>query len=231
MARRYWPGQDPVGHHFRISAVHQVIGVCRNVQGVTFMRDDGPFYYSPLDPLHSTPPYLLVRVSGDTRPAAAAVREIVRQLDPQMAATVVTLASTVERQGERLKPVLIHGAIAGTLALLLALSGVYAVVSFSISQRVREIGIRMALGAQRHEVVSLILKSGAVPVIAGLVAGIGLALAVSAATESLLFGVNPRDPLTLTVVSLLLLVAALGAIWIPARRAAALDPLTSLRCE
>ncbi len=117
------------------------------------------------------------------------------------------------------------------LALLLALSGVYAVVSFSISQRVREIGIRMALGAQRHEVVSLILRSGAVPVIAGLVAGIGLALAVSAVTESVLFGVSPRDPLTLTVVSLLLFVAALGAIWIPARRAAALDPLTSLRYE
>lgn len=231
MARRYWPGQDPVGHHFRISAVHQVIGVCRNVQGVTFMRDDGPFYYSPLDPHQSTPAYMLVRVSGDTRPAAAAVREIVQQLDPQMAATVVTLASTVERQGERLKPVLIHGAIAGMLALLLALSGVYAVVSFSVSQRVREIGIRMALGAERHEVVSLILRSGAVPVIAGLVAGIGLALALSAVTESVLFGVSPRDPLTLTVVSLLLFVAALGAIWIPARRAAALDPLTSLRYE
>ncbi len=132
MARRYWPGQDPVGHTFRIAAVHQVIGVCRNVQGVTFMRDDGPFYYSPLDPHQSTPPYMLVRVSGDTRAAAAAVREIVRQLDPQMAATVATLASIVERQGERLKPVLIQGAIAGLFALLLALSGVYAVVSFSV---------------------------------------------------------------------------------------------------
>ena len=231
MARRYWPGQDPVGHHFRIAAVHQVIGVCRNVQGVTFMRDDGPFYYAPLDPLQSTPAYMLVRVSGDTRPAAAAVREIVRQVDPQMAATVVTLASVVERQGERLRPLMMQGAIAGILALLLALSGVYAVVSFSVSQRVREIGIRMALGAQRHEVVLLVLRSGMAPVIAGLAAGIGLALAVSAVMESVLFGVSPRDPLTLTLVSLLLFGAALGAIWIPARRAAALDPLTSLRYE
>ena len=79
---------------------------------------------------------MLVRVSGDTQAAAAAVREIVRQLDPQMAATVVTLASIVERQGERLKPVTIYGAVAGSLALLLALTGVYAVVSFSVSQRI-----------------------------------------------------------------------------------------------
>ncbi len=89
----------------------------------------------------------------------------------------------------------------------------------------------MALGAERHDVVSLVLRSGTLPVVAGLVAGIGLALGLSAVMESVLFGVSPRDPLTLTVVSLLLFVAALGAIWIPARRAAALDPLSSLRYE
>jgi ABC-type antimicrobial peptide transport system permease subunit len=195
------------------------------------MQDDGPFYYSPLDPHQSTPAYMLVRVSGDTHAAAAAVREIVRQVDPQMASTVVTLASIVEHQGERLKPVTIYGAIAGSLALLLSLTGVYAVVAFSVSQRTREIGIRTALGAQRSDVVTLVLRSGAAPVIGGLVAGVVLALALSAVMESILFGVSSRDPLTLAIVSLLLFVAALGAIWIPARRAAALDPLSSLRHE
>jgi predicted permease len=241
MARRYWPGQDPVGHHFRLGdrrpdtprspISHEVIGVCRDVQSVRYMQDDGPFYYRPLDVQQTRPPYMLVRVSGDTRAPAAAIREIVRDVDPQMALTVVTLASTVEQQGEQMRPVMVYGSAAGILALLLALTGVYAVVSFSVSQRVREIGIRTALGAQRSDVIALILRSGAAPVIGGLVAGIGLALMLAAVMQSVLFGVNPRDPFTLIVVSLVLLVAAVGAIWIPARRAAALDPLVSLRYE
>ncbi len=240
MARRYWPGQDPVGHQFRLGnrfsttrspQAHEVIGVCRDLQSVRSMQDDGPFYYRGLDPEESKPPYLLVRVSGESEAAAAALREIVQHVDPQMATIVTTLASVIERQGEQMKPMMLYGAVAGMLAMLLALTGVYAVVSFSVSQRVREIGIRTALGAQRQDVITLFLRSAAVPVMGGLVAGIGLAVAASTVMESVYFGLNPRDPLTLTVVALLLFGAALGAIWIPARRAAALDPLSSLRCE
>jgi putative ABC transport system permease protein len=117
------------------------------------------------------------------------------------------------------------------LALLLALTGVYGVVSFSVTQRIREIGIRMALGAQRKDVVSLVLRSGAAPVCGGLATGVGLALAVSAAMESFLFGFDPRDPHTFAAAALLLLLAAMAAIWIPARRAAALDPVSSIRHE
>lgn len=230
-----------IGHQFRLGArrpntprsptAHEVIGVCRDVQSVRYMQDDGPFYYPPLDIQQTRPPYMLVRVADDARVPAAAIREIVRDVDPQMAVTVATLASTVEHQGEQMKPVMIYGAGAGILALLLALTGVYAVVSFSVSQRVREIGIRTALGAQRADVVALVLRSGAAPVIAGIVAGIALAVAVSAVMASVVPGVNPRDPLTLIAVSVLLLAAALGAIWLPARRAAALDPLASLRYD
>ncbi len=240
MARRFWPGQDPLGHQFRLGSRRsttrsaealEVVGVCRDLQSVRAMQDDGPFYYRALDPEQSSPPVLLVRVTGDPQAAAAALRDIVRQADPQMATTVVTLASVIERQGEQLKPLMMHGAVAGMLAALLALTGVYAVVSFSVSQRVREIGIRTALGAQRYDVIALVLRSGATPVVGGLVVGVGLAVAVSAVMRSVLFGMNPRDPWTLTAVALLLFGAALGAIWIPARRAAGLDPLSSLRCD
>jgi ABC-type antimicrobial peptide transport system permease subunit len=148
-----------------------------------------------------------------------------------MAAGAVTLASIVEGQGESLKPVMILGSVAGVLALLLSLTGVYAVVSFSVSQRIREIGIRMALGAERKGVVFLILRSATIPVIGGLAAGMGLSLALGGVMESILLGVSPRDPLTLILVPALLFLAALGAILIPARRAAALDPLSSLRYE
>jgi putative ABC transport system permease protein len=231
MARRYWPGQDAIGHHFRTSALHEVMGICRDVQSVRYMQDDGPFYYAPLDTMQAKPPYMLVRVSGDTRAAATSVRDVVRQMDPQMAATVVTLASIVEQQGERLKPVKMYGAIAGSLALLLALTGVYGVVAVSVSQRIREIGIRMALGARPGDVVWMVLRTGSAPVFAGLLAGIGLSIAASAGMQAILYGLNPRDPWTLIAVPVILLMAALVAIWIPARRAASIDPLTSLRYE
>ena len=241
MAQRYWPGQDPVGHQFRVGnrrantprspIVHEVIGVCGNVQSVRYMLEDGPFYYQPLDVQRARPPYMFVRIAGETRTPASTIHQIVRAVDPQMAVTVATLASAVESQGEQMKPIMMYGAAAGMLALLLALTGVYAVVSFSVSQRVREIGIRTALGAQRADVVALIVGSGAIPVVGGLAAGIVLVLALSAVVSSVLVGVNPRDPVTLIIVSSLLLAAAIGAIWIPARRAAALDPLVSLRYE
>ena len=238
MARRYWPGQDPVGRQFRTSAGrgrtpwrHDVIGVAADVQSVRYLQNDGPFFYGPLDLEQSNPPAMLVRVTGDPGAAATAIGDIVRHVDMQMAARVETLASVVEAHGEGLRPVIVYGAAAAVLALLLALTGVYAVVSFSVTQRIREIGIRMALGARPGDVLALVLRSGAVPIGGGLLAGLGLAFAVSAMMESVLFGFNPRDPLTFAAVALLLLISAMAATWIPARRAAALDPVSSIRYE
>jgi predicted permease len=231
MAKRYWPGQNPLGQRFRAAALHEVVGIARDVQSIAFMRDDGPLYYAPLATERANAPYLLVRVSGDPSLAASTLRELVRQLDPQMATTVTPLAALIQAQGERLKPVVMHGLAAGILALILALTGVYGVVAFSVSQRVREIGIRLALGAQRRDVIWLVLRSAATPVCGGLIAGLAIAFALFTGIESLLFGVSPRDPFTLTTVPALLLLAALAASWLPARRAAALDPLSSLRSE
>jgi ABC-type antimicrobial peptide transport system permease subunit len=103
------------------------------------------------------------------------------------------------------------------------------VVSFSLSQRVRELAIRVALGAQRRDVLWLVLRSAAAPIAGGLIAGIGLTLAVSGGMKAVLYGLDPRDPTTLAIGTLVLVACALMAIWIPARRAAARDPLPSLR--
>jgi hypothetical protein len=231
MARRYWPGQDPLGHRFRAGRIHEVVGVSRDVQSLSYMQDDGPIYYPPIDAHAAKPAFLLVRVGGDPQGPAGGLRDVVRRIDPQMATTTRTLASIVEREGERLKPVAIYGAAAGVLALLLALSGVYGVVSLSVSQRAREIGIRLALGAQRRDIVALVLRSGTVPVCVGLAAGIALCLAAARVTAALQAGSNGRDPAILTIVALLLLAAASGAVLIPARRAASVDPLASVRHE
>ena len=99
-----------------------MIGVCRDLQSVRSMQDDGPFYYRPLDLEESKPPYLLVRVSDESEAAATALRDIVQQVDPQMATTVTTLASVIERQGEQMKPMMFYAALAGMLAMLLALT-------------------------------------------------------------------------------------------------------------
>jgi putative ABC transport system permease protein len=231
MARRYWPGIDPIGRRFSARAPYQVIGVTRDVQSVSFMQDDGPFFYAPLAMDRSHPIYMLVRVAGDTATAAAALNSVVRQGDPQMVATIVTLDSTAEQIGARQMSVTMFGAVAGLLALVLALAGVYAVVSFSISQRIPEIGIRLALGARPRDVVMMILRSGASSVCGGLLVGMGLALGVAAAIRATVFGVNPTDPMMFTAIPLLLLLAAVGAMWIPARRASAVDPVSSLRSQ
>lgn len=230
MARRYWPAVDPVGRSFRVGDSRlQVVGVCRDVQSLRLMFEDGPFYYLPLDS-QARPPVLLIRVAGDPAAVVKAVRETVRRLDPQMSANVITLGTILENQAKSLQPVSILGSIAGGLALLLALTGVYGVVSYSVSQRVREIGLRMALGAQRNDVVWLVLRSGTWPVFGGLVAGTALAVGLTQVLASVLFGLGASQASgTLLLVPLLLALTAAGAIWIPARRAAALDPLDSLR--
>jgi len=232
MARQYWPNQMPIGRTFRTTALLcEVVGVCRDLQSVAIMQNDGPFYYAPLEMATAKPAAMMVRVSGDPQNSVNSIRDAIRQLDPQMAATVMPLSQPVRRQGDALKPVLVHGTLAASLALLLALSGVYGVVSFSVSQRIPEIGIRIALGAQRRDVLALVLRSGLGAVCGGLVIGIGLALAATAGTRLILPGSDSGDPVVFGAVPLFLLFAAVGAIWIPARRAAALDPVTSLRHE
>ena len=211
-----------------------MIGVCRDVQSVAYHADDGPFYYVLLDASQSKPPAMLVRVSGDTNAAAAALRDMVRQFDPEMASTVVTLASIVERQGRRAAEACDDVRCPwGLLALLLALTGVYSVVSFSVRQRVQ--GNRHPDGARRaasgcrgpraaNRAQSPVIRRTACRASDHVLRPLG-----ADGVDALYTASIRANPLTLAIVPLLSFPAALGAIWIPARRAAALDPLSSLR--
>jgi ABC-type antimicrobial peptide transport system permease subunit len=172
---------------------------------------------------------LVVRTRGDSYGALDAVRAVVRRADPTLAVSQVqTLDEVLARTVGQPKLVMtLLGVFAG-VALLLAVIGVYGVLTYTVSARTREIGVRMALGAERGSVVSMIVRQGLAMTGAGLVVGLGAALALSRGLESLLYGVPPRDISTFAVVAGLFAVVALAAAWLPARRAAATDPVRAL---
>ena len=162
----------------------------------------------------------------------AAIRSKIQELDPSLSVlNVQTLGERVEGslQGERSQATLIG--TAGLLALLLASVGLYGVMAYTVAQRTREIGIRMALGASRKNVMGLVLKQGVTLVSTGVVIGLGLAFGVTRFIASSLFGVTAVDPLTFAGTSLLLIVVSLVASYIPARRATKVDPMIALRYE
>ncbi len=176
--------------------------------------------------------YLSVRIASDPAAATSAVRNAVQSLDKDLPLSNVQTIESIRRDSLRI-PKILTGLIAGFggLALVLALMGVYGLMSYSAAQRTQEMGVRTALGAQRGDLLRLVLKQGFV--LAGAGIGIGLAggLALSRVLARMLFGVNPRDPASFAAAALLLLAVALCATYVPARRAAAVDPIRALRDE
>ena len=188
--------------------------------------------YRPIEQDYAPGVALLVRAKGDPASLLGALRDQVQTLDRRMplrgTGTVqqnIEAALWAPRMGAALL------SIFGGLALLLAMIGVYGVMSYSVIQRSQEIGIRMALGAQAADVLLLVLKQGMALAAAGAALGVGLALLLGHVVSTLLFGVSGRDPLTLAGVSAALTIVALLACYIPARRAARVDPLVALRYE
>ncbi|MGH9747209.1 MAG: ABC transporter permease [Candidatus Acidiferrales bacterium] len=233
MAQRFWPGQNPIGRHVG-TWNHQwtIAGVVKDIKYHSLSEEPEPFLYFPFWQDTGGDANILVRTSGDPLALLPQIREQVRALDPGVAVlesdTVLNLLS-VSLFAYRTAATL--AAVLGGLGLLLAAIGIYGVLSYAVSQRSHEIGIRMALGAAPRDVLGLVVGQGMRLTLLGVGLGLIAALATMHLLGSLLYGVTANDPVTFVVVMATLSAVALVACYIPARRAMAVDPMVALRHE
>ena len=240
LAREAWPGEDPLGKRIKRVRPNQdflwmtVVGVVKDVKEDLFnYRINRPVWYVPYAQLENNfPVNLVVRTSSDPARVIAAVREAIHAVDPdQPVSNVMTMNENLAGVlvTERFSAILMNAL--GASGLLLAALGLYGVMAYSVSQRTAEIGVRVALGAQRIHVLQLILSQGAKLTLLGVVIGVAAAWALTRLLGGLLFEVNATDPATFLYISLLLVSIALVACFLPARRALSVDPVIALRAE
>jgi predicted permease len=231
--RRYWPGQDAIGKKLSADGLtFTVIGVARDCDYNNLHEAKEPFFYVPIYQDYARGPVIHMRVAGDPLTYTATLEKAIHELNADMPvldestlATRVQVAST----GSRIAGTFV-GAF-GVLALVLAAIGIYGVIAYTTRERTHEIGIRLALGAQRRDVLRLVLLQGMQLTIAGLVMGVALALMLTRFLQKILFGVTATDVITYAGVAALLAIVALAACWIPAWRAMRVDPMVALRYQ
>ena len=241
MARQYWPGEDPLGKRFTMDDPDEkatwvsIIGV---VSDVRQMGVDEPakaemyFPYQQGQVSFYTPRDLTIRTSVDPLSLVAAVRNEIHQVDPdQPISNIRTMSEMLgeETASRRLGMTLLT--IFAGLALLLATVGIYGVLAYFVVQHTQEIGVRMALGAQRNNILGLVLKKGMTLALLGVAIGLVIAFALTRLMTSLLYEVSTTDPLTYAAISALLTAVAFLACYVPARRATKVDPLVALTYE
>jgi len=241
MARTYWPGEDPLRKRIKLGTADDpypwwtIAGVVGDIREFDVLTPPRPTMYLPISQADDSN-YLLrdwvVRANGDAMNIASSIRAAMREVDPNL--PVSRLRSLEQVRSISVAPQRFNLSLFGlfaALALLLAAVGIYGVMAYSVAQRTREIGIRVALGAQRGEVVRLLLCQGVGYAALGVILGVAGAFALTRLMTSLLYGVQPADPLTFVCVTLLLGCVALLACYFPARRAMRVDPIVALRSE
>jgi len=238
IARQFWPNEDPIGKRFSLKSANgpfvEVVGLTGDGKYVFIGWDKEPYFYVPLAQNFSSYRSLQIRSSVPPESLISQVQGEVHALDPNIPASDVETMEQSLAGGNGFfvfKVGAILAAALGLLGLILAVVGVYGVVSFAASQRTHEIGIRMALGASRRDILMLVLRQGLVLVIGGVLAGALLAGALARSMATLLVGVSPTDALTFTTAIILLGGIGLWACYAPARRAMRLDPMVALRYE
>jgi predicted permease len=240
MARRYWNGANPVGRRVAFTDTPKeedwftVVGVVGDVKDRPDSRAAEPAFWWPLFqmPVNTFNMALAVRGTGDASLLAGALRSEVHRIDPGLAVAAVRSMDRVA-DGSYSTPrfALFLVGLFAALALALAATGIYGVISYSVNQRMHEFGMRMALGARPGDVIGLVLRQGTRLAVAGIVIGLAGALALAQLLGSLLYEVSKTDPLTFAAVAVVAIAAATVACYLPARRATAADPMQALRSE
>ncbi len=235
MARRYWPNESAVGHTFTLKAVartYRVVGVVRDHKRHGVLESASPFIYYAAAQRPSRYHFLLARTDGDAADLVAAMRRELLAMEPGL---VLMSASTLDQHlATSLMPARVGAMLAsafGVLGTLLAAIGLYGVVAFSVTRRTREIGVRMALGANPGGVLAMVMRQGFAIVGIGLVAGALLAAGAATALRGVLYGITPFDPVAWGLAIAAMIMAAALANFLPARRAMRVDPMTALRNE
>jgi predicted permease len=233
LADRLWPSQDPIGKRFRFytdSFHRQVVGVVTTSKYMMLGEEPQSAAYVPLEQDAADAMVLVLKTRGQPGAVLGTAQHEVRAIDAHVPLTNPFTMREILRQSlwpARLAAILLG--VLGALALVLASVGVYGVMAYAVAQRTREIGVRMALGANRSQVLAMVLRQAMSPVLIGIVIGVAGALAISRVVARLLFGVSTTDPATFGSVGAILLLVALVASWVPAWRASRLDPLLALR--
>jgi putative ABC transport system permease protein len=235
--RKYLAGEEPLGKQIsawmdKENPFGEIVGVVGDVKEGTLNKEPTPTVYY----IHSHLPYgemvFVLRAENDAMALAESARKIINGMDAELPVSQVRTMETVVRQtfaSQQFSAVLLGGF--SLASLVLAAIGVYGVLAYSVTQRTREIGVRIALGAEPLTITRMVVASGARMVIIGALAGMAAALALSGLMKSLLFGIGPRDPLTFVATPLIFVVVALLAAYVPARRAARVSPMEALRAE
>ncbi|MFN7944435.1 MAG: ABC transporter permease [Blastocatellia bacterium] len=234
-ARRYFTGEDPLGKRIgngRPDGWREIIGVVDDVRHFGLDVDVRPTMYFSDQQQPARRMCIVLRTAGDPLSLASALRAQVLALDRNLAVSnLQTMEQITSESIAAPRFTLLLIGLFAVLALLLAAAGIYGVMSYAVTQRTHEVGIRLALGAQSGDVLKMVISQGLKLVIGGVLIGLAGALALTKLMKSLLFSVSASDPLTFATVALMLIAVALLACWIPARRATKVDPMIALRCE
>jgi putative ABC transport system permease protein len=242
-AKKYFPNEDPLGRKIELGGgepgadrkrydTREVVGVVGDIRTSNLARAPQPSFYVPISQMMWGPPTIIVRTAGDPEALAPALKKVIASMDPEAPLHDIRTMDdclALDLGRARFQTVLLG--IFAAIALLLTAIGLYGVIAYSVAQRTHEIGVRMALGASRTNVLSMVLNRGVQLTLAGIVIGVAGAVALARVIQSLLYETAPRDPATYLIVCITLGLVALLASYLPALRASRVDPMVALRYE